>query len=128
MEVALDVGQLVLEIVEVGLLQIVDDLREVEVLELLLREIVFVDEGVDDGEEEVRVYVVRIADGLDRVVAHAEANAKAIDDGHECEVTLYRLAHLHIGVDQGHGQLLISNYTAEGGACYIINRRATGLC
>ena len=68
-------------------------------LEFFFGEIVFVDEGVDDGEEEVGVYVVGFADGFDGVVAYAEADAEAIDDGYECEVTLYRLAHLHVGVD-----------------------------
>ena len=103
LEVPLDVGQLVLQVVAVRLLQIIDDLPEVEVLEFLFGEVIFVDKRVDDGEEEVGIYVVCFADGLDCVVAHAEAYAKAVDDGHEGEVALDGFAHFHVGVDQRHG-------------------------
>ena len=73
-------------------------------LEFLFGEVIFVDKRVDDGEEEVGIYVVCFADGLHGVVAHAEAYAKAVDDGYEGEVALDGFAHFHVGVDQQHGE------------------------
>ena len=96
LQVPVDVGQLVLQVIPVRLLQIIDDLAEVKALQLLLRKIVFVDKRIDDGEKKVRIDVVCFAKRHDRFIAHPQPYAEAVDNRNEREVLAYHLAHSHI--------------------------------
>ena len=96
LQVPVDVGQLVLQIIPVRLLQIVDNLREVEVLQFFLGEIIFVDKRIDDGEEKVRIDIVCFAKRHDRFVAYPQPYAEAVDHRNEREVLAHHLARSHI--------------------------------
>ena len=74
-EMPLDVGELVTLVIAIRFRQVVDDLREVERAELPFREVLLVQKGVEDSQEEVCIQLVLGTDVSYGAVAQSEADA-----------------------------------------------------
>lgn len=110
LQMSVDVGQLILQVIPVRLLQIIDDLAEVKALQLFLRKIIFVDKRVDDGEEKVRMDIVCFTKRHDRFIAYPKPYAETVDNRNKREVLAHHLAHSHICINQRHPSSLYIIY------------------
>ena len=102
LEMPLDVVELKLGVVVVGLYQIADYLMGAERHERFLGEVALVDEGVEDGEEKLGVEPVIAAHGLDRAVASAEIYSESVDYGNHRRLIVDYIAEFSVGIYQCH--------------------------
>ena len=79
----LDVGNLELLVVGVGLGEVIDNLGGAERFETILGKIVFVDEGVENRDEKLAVEFLLLTYGAYALVAYTQDNAKSVNDRDE---------------------------------------------
>ena len=121
---SLYVGDDVVFIVAVGLIKVVNNLIDTELLKNKLREIILVDECVENSREEFLVDAMLGAWLFNGVVANAKWNAKSVKDCDCWGIFVDDVAQLGVAIDECHGfRWFYMNWLL----CFVLGCRAVQL-